>query len=333
MNEDITQVQIDILNRLRKSSRSFVTIQDLADRMNLTANKTERCIAELENWGYTFDRNKKSGLRYASSPDVLFPHEIDFDLKTDSLGKNIFSFDRVGSTNVIAHKYAERGEPDGTLILAERQTAGKGRLGRNWHSPAKRGVYMSLIIRPEIPPTSAPGLSLVAALSVAQALRDYPRIKAAIKWPNDVLHDGRKLAGVLTELSAEVDRVKYVIIGIGINVNHELQEFPEELREKATSLKIVKQQHIDRVQIVRAVLLRLENHYHEYVKHGFKRLLKTIKSYSCVIGRQVVFNSGDEARSGKAIDIDPHGLLVVEVNGRKTLLSSGEVTLAEDYRS
>lgn len=331
MSEDTTQIQIDVLYYLRKHPRSYISLRKLGEKFDLSTQKIERVIAELENWGYQLLRNKSGEIRYGASPDVLFPHEIAFGLETKVLGANVYSFDRVGSTNTLAHKYAEKDEPEGTLILAERQTAGKGRLGRSWHSPAKRGVYMSLILRPQISPTLAPGLSLIAALSIAKAIRAYPGIKATIKWPNDVLYEGAKLAGVLTELAAEIDRVKYVIMGIGLNVNHEREDFPAELQHRATSLKIVAHSGIDRIRLVRELLTLLEEHYHEYLANGFKRLIKPIKSYSSVLGRTITFRQNDELCSGTAIDIDAEGLLVVKVGARTIALSSGEITMTESY--
>ena len=331
MTEDITQVQIDILYHLRKHSRSYFSVRKISDKFDLSAQKTERAIAELENWGYQILRNQAGDVRYGASPDVLFPHEITFGLDTKVLGDNVYSFDRVGSTNVIAHKYAEKEEPEGTLILAERQTAGKGRLGRSWHSPSKRGIYMSLILRPQISPVMAPGLSLIAALSVAQAMREYPGIAATIKWPNDVLYEGRKLAGVLTELAAEIDRVKYVVMGIGINANHDEDDFPSDLRDKASSLKIVAHREIDRIRLVKLILVNLEEHYHEYLASGFKRLLKPIKNYSSVLGKEVTFKQNGESCVGKAVDIDAQGQLVVSIAGKTIAISSGEISLAENY--
>lgn len=333
MPEDITQIQIDILDYLRKHPRSYVAKAKLCGKFDLTAQKSDRAIAELENWGYQLLRNKEGDIRYGSSPDVLFPHEITFGLSTKTLGINIYSFDRVGSTNVIAHKYADKDEPEGTVILAERQTAGKGRLGRTWHSPAKRGIYLSMILRPQIAPTMAPGLSLIAALSIAKTLREYPGIKATIKWPNDVLFDGRKLAGVLTELAAEIDRIKYVIMGIGINANHDENDFPAELRDKASSLKIVAKAPVDRIKLTKLLLTFLEEHYQEYLSRGFKRLIKPIRSYSSVLGKSITFRQDGNAVTGKAVDIDMNGLLVVETDGKTLALGSGEVSLTESYQS
>ncbi|MGB5105656.1 MAG: biotin--[acetyl-CoA-carboxylase] ligase [Candidatus Zixiibacteriota bacterium] len=331
MTEDITQIQIGILYHLRKHPRTYFSVRKISEKFNLPAQKTERAIAELENWGYQILRNPAGDVRYGASPDVLFPHEITYGLATKALGDNVYSFDRVGSTNVIAHKYAEKDEPEGTLILAERQTAGKGRLGRSWHSPAKRGIYMSLILRPQISPVMAPGLSLIAALSVAKAMREYPGISATIKWPNDVLYEGKKLAGVLTELAAEIDRVKYVVMGIGINANHDEDDFPPELRDKASSLKIEGHHEIDRIRLVKLILTYLEEYYHEYLGSGFKRLIKPIKSYSAVLGKNISFKQNEASCIGKAIDIDGAGQLVVEIDGKVISLSSGEITLAENY--
>ncbi len=331
MSEDITQLQVDILKELREHPRSFFVARELAERFNLPIQRINRAIRELENWGYKLEKDKKDGIRYVDSPDLLFPHEIEFGLSTELFAGNIYSLDRVASTNVLAHKYAEKGEAEGTLIIAERQTAGKGRLGRSWHSPARRGLYLSIILRPPIAPPQAPGISLIAALSVAEAIKAQLRLPAMIKWPNDVLCHDRKVCGVLTELAAELDRVRYIIVGIGINVNHDPKDFPEDLRRKATSLKIATGTAVGRVELLRAVLKRFEHHYRRFLKDGLGGAIKPIRAISSVIGREVTFRLDGQVRRGKALDITQEGRLVIESGGRTLTLGSGEISLEESY--
>ncbi len=331
MSEDITQLQIDILKELREHPRSFFAARILAERFNLPIQRVNRAIRELENWGYKLERDKKDGIRYVASPDVLFPHEIEFELSTETFAGNIYSLDRVASTNVLAHKCAEKGEAEGTLIIAERQTAGKGRLGRSWYSPARRGLYFSIILRPPIAPVQAPGISLIAALSVAEAIKARLRLPAMIKWPNDVLCHDRKVCGVLTELAAELDRVRYIIVGIGINVNHDPKDFPEDLRRKATSLKIAAGTTVGRVELLRAVLERFERHYFKFLKDGLSGAIKSIRAISSVIDREVTFRLDGQVRHGKALDITQDGMLVIESGGRTLTLGSGEISLEESY--
>jgi BirA family biotin operon repressor/biotin-[acetyl-CoA-carboxylase] ligase len=330
MPEDITEIQIDLLNLLRKSQRP-VPVPVLAEIMQIPPSRINRIIKELSNWGYELDRNAKGELRLAGSPDILFPHEISNGLKTKCLGQNIFSFDRVNSTNLTAYKYAERGEVEGTLVVAERQTAGKGRLGRSWSSPPKVGIYISLILRPLIPPVQAPGLSLIAAVSVAETTRQLTDLEAMIKWPNDVLIAGRKTAGVLTELTAEIDRVKFVIMGIGINVNQSDADFPAELAGKATSLKQQCGEKVDRVLFIQRLLLNLEKRYRGFIASGLTDQIDDIREYSAILGKSIRFKHNNATVTGIACDIDANGMLIVELGQNKIKVSSGEITLEENY--
>jgi BirA family biotin operon repressor/biotin-[acetyl-CoA-carboxylase] ligase len=331
MSKDITQTQIDVLYELQERSGSFVEIESLAHELDLSKTRVQAALAELSNWGYKFEYRNGKGVKYLSSPDILFPHEISFGRDEESFGFDIYSFDRVASTNNLAHKYAERGEAEGTVIIADRQTAGKGRLGRSWHSPARTGAYMSIILRPEIAPSFAPGLSLIAALSVAETLRKMFKLKSAIKWPNDVLINGRKVAGVLTELAAELDRVRYVVVGIGININMTESDFPEEIRDKATSVRIAQGKPASRIELVRGILSNFETRYYKYCDRGIGGQIKTIKSYSSILGKRIRFSHLGKMVEGTATDLDDSGQLVVDIDGEIATLGSGEITLTENY--
>ncbi len=330
MAKDITQTQIDVLDELKESG-SFVEIATLASELELSKSQVKAALNELENWGYEFAHKDKGRVKYVKSPDILFPHEISFGRDTESFGFDIYSFDRVGSTNNLAHKYAERGEAEGTVIIADRQTAGKGRLGRSWHSPARTGAYMSVILRPEIAPAYAPGISLIAAVSVAETLKKLYKVKSAIKWPNDVLINGKKVAGVLTELAAELDRVRHVVAGIGININMTEDDFPPELRDRATSVRLAAGKEINRVELVRGVLTNFETRYHKFCEAGIGGQIKTIRSYSSILGKQITFSHLGRQVKATARDIDETGQLVVDLNGETMTIGSGEISLTDNY--
>lgn len=331
MTKDITQTQIDVLYELQERSGSFMRIEDIARELELPKTRVLAALTELENWGYEFEYKDSNRVKYLSSPDVLFPHEISFGRDEESFGFNIYSFDRVGSTNDLAHKYAERGEAEGTVIIANRQTAGKGRLGRAWHSPARTGAYMSIILRPETSPSSAPGLSLIAAVSVAETLRKTHKLNSAIKWPNDVLVNNRKVAGVLTELAAELDRVRYVVVGIGININMTTDDFPEEIRERATSVRVETGKQVNRIELVRGILGHFEDRYHDFCENGIAGQIKSIRSFSSVLGKEIRFTYQGKVVVGTAVDIDDSGQLIIERDGETITLGSGEISLTENY--
>jgi BirA family biotin operon repressor/biotin-[acetyl-CoA-carboxylase] ligase len=331
MAEDITQTQVDILTCLQQTPETYFSIKSICEMLHVSPQRAHQGLRELVHWGYRFDQNERGEIKYRSAPDLLFPHEIVRGLKSSLFATRIRSYGRVASTNALAYRLAERGEPEGTVVIAERQTAGKGRLGRTWSSPPKVGLYLSLILRPPISPALAPGLSLIAALSVAESIRHYPKLKAMIKWPNDVLLDGKKVAGVLTELSAELDRIRFVIVGIGINVNHSVKEFPEELRSKATSLQLEATQKVDRIKLVQLLLTNLEKRYYSFVKSGLKNQIGAIREYSALLTKKVSFKQNGKTVTGTAIDIDNNGMLVVDLGDGKVSVGSGEVSLAESY--
>lgn len=331
MSDDITQTQIDILNLLKDQNDRWISTQTLAEKFHLSIKKVNQSLSELLRWGYRIETSRRGEIRLLAAPDILFPHEIVRGLKTQILGCEIHGFPSVGSTNSVASRHAIKNSPEGTIIIAGRQTAGRGRLGRSWISPPKVGIYLSTILRPAIAAAQAPGLSLVAALSVAEAIRHYPGLSAMIKWPNDVLVNGKKVAGVLTELTAELDRVNFVIIGIGINVNHEPNYFPAELADKATSLRIEQGCTVNRVKLLQEVLLRLEMRYLRFLKSGLTDQLREIKDCSSLLTRQISFQYNNKTQVGTAIDIDADGSLVVNVGERVLRLSSGEISLTESY--
>jgi BirA family biotin operon repressor/biotin-[acetyl-CoA-carboxylase] ligase len=331
MPDDITQTQIDILNLLKDESERWTSTQALGEKFHLSTKKVNQSLSELLRWGYRFETSRRGEVRFKTAPDILFPHEIARGLKTQMLGCEIHGFRSVSSTNSVAHRHAIKNAPDGTIIVTGRQTAGRGRLGRSWMSPPKLGIYLSVILRPTVAPAQAPGLSLVAALSVAEAIRHYPGLSAMIKWPNDVLVNGKKVAGVLTELSAELDRINFVVIGIGINVNHEPKDFPSELADRATSLQIEQGRPVNRVRLVQEVLLQLEKRYLQFLKSGLKDQLKAIKDYSSILARQISIRHDNKTLVGTAIDIDVDGALVVSVGRRTLKLLSGEISLTESY--
>lgn len=331
MPDDITQTQIDILNLLKDDCERWTSTQTIGEKFQLSTKKVNQSLSELLRWGYRFDTSRRGEIKFLVAPDILFPHEIARGLKTQIIGREIHGFRSVGSTNSVAHRYAAKSAPEGTVIVAERQTSGRGRLGRTWLSPPRVGIYTSVILRPAIAPVQAPGSSLVAALSVAEAIRHYPGLPATIKWPNDILVKGKKAAGVLTELSAEIDRINYLIIGIGINVNHEPKDFPAELAEKATSLQMEQGCPVDRIKLLQEVLMQLEERYLQFLKSGLKDQLKAIKDYSSILGREISIRHDNKALVGTAIDIDADGALVVSIGRRTLKLLSGEVSLTESY--
>ena len=244
--KDISQITEELLLYLKRGGKRFFSRGDLAYHLQIRLDTLDRALQELKNWGYKIKISRSKGIRLEEVPDLLSSLEIKDELKTKILGKEIQAFHTLGSTNEVAFRLAEAGSAEGTIVVAEKQTAGRGRLSRKWYSPPGLGIWLSLILRPQIPLARVPALSLCAGLACTQTTEKLTGKIALLKWPNDAYLNGKKFAGVLTELSAEADRVNFVVLGIGINLNHTTRDFPRLLRRKATSLKMESKKKIPR---------------------------------------------------------------------------------------
>ena len=264
------------------------------------------------------------------SSEYLTEAKIHNGLNTRWVGRNIFSFGSLKSTNEYAFLLAEDGAEEGTVVVADEQSAGRGRFGRAWHSPPGVGLWSSIILRPDLFPWEAPKITMVTALAVACAIERTTDLAAVLKWPNDVLVGNRKVCGILTELNAEIDSVNFVIIGMGLNVNQCEWEFPVALRETATSLRIEGGRPFSRINVFQALLREFESVYGRMVEYGFPALLDELKARSCLIDKTVAIRLKNRIYKGKVVNIDDGGGLVLKVgNDRIEHIISGEVQLIE----
>jgi BirA family biotin operon repressor/biotin-[acetyl-CoA-carboxylase] ligase len=286
-----------------------------------------QAVRELRRWGFEIQSERGKGYRLVESPDFILPAEIKNNSNTKILGKKVYSYRKVGSTNLLGFRLAETGAEEGTLIVADEQTRGRGRMGRSWHSPPRLGLWMSLILRPDIPPFKAPGLSICAGLALAQAIKETVGIEAKIKWPNDCLIDGKKVGGILLELSAELDRINFVIVGIGVNVNHSAEDFPKNLTQTATSMKIKLGKDISRSALLTSFLEKFERIYLDFKKNGLSPHRDMIKNFSSLLGKKVTVKFGKEKIEGMAENIDDNGCLVIKTPKGENVVTAGEVTV------
>ncbi len=318
---------VDILVLLKRHTDEFLSSRDIAEALSITRNNVYDAIAYLRESGYDIEANRREGYKLINIPDLLSPVEIVSGLHTRELGYRVYSYNTVGSTNDLAHDLAKSGFPQGTLVVADSQTRGKGRLGRQWHSPSGKGLYFSLIVRPEIPPDRIAGLSLVTGLAVIRAIKKLSGIETQAKWPNDVLYKSRKLAGVLVEMAAELDRIDYLIIGCGVNVKHLRKDFPFGLQMKATSLKMITKKDISRVNLLQVILKEFESLYDNFIAHGFNYVREELVNCSAIIGKRITLRVGKTKIIGKVTGFDDLGQLVVK--SKKGLMSypGGEVIL------
>lgn len=301
-----------ILKAFHDHPGRFISGEELSQTCGCSRTAVWKHIEELRKDGYEVEAVRKSGYRLLGAPDRLSAAEITAGLDTDRMGQHVIAHDEVVSTQPLAHDAAARGAKEGTLVLAELQTGGKGRLGRPWHSPKGTGIWMSLIIRPAIPLPKTPQMTLLTAVSVARAIREETGLPVKIKWPNDIFIGDKKVCGILTELNAESDRVNYLVIGIGLNANSVAEDFPEELAKIATSLRIESGEPIKRARFIQQFCRIFEEEYDHYLAHGFARAKAEWEKHSYTIGRWVNVQTISQRLEGRAVGLDEEGVLMVE---------------------
>ena len=316
----------DVLELLREAE-GCVSGEKIAARLGVTRAAVWKKIAALREAGYDIASAPRSGYILRAAPDRLIEAEIAKDLGTALVGKKIICYDAVDSTNLVLKQLAHEGAEDGTVVVADSQGTGRGRMERHFFSPPGKGIWVSILLRPTFLPQDAPKCTLMAAVAVARAMERFG-LRAAIKWPNDIIHEGRKLVGILTEMSAEMDRVDYVVIGIGINVNIAREDFPEELRDTATSLMQMKGTPLPRVAFLQELLRAVDVLYQEVQREGFAPVLATWRKYAVTLGQTVrVIGPAGEEFEGVAADIDADGALFVDTKmGRRRVLA-GDVSI------
>jgi BirA family biotin operon repressor/biotin-[acetyl-CoA-carboxylase] ligase len=317
-----------ILEILRQTQGGYTSGQAISELLDVSRTAVWKAIKSLRQKGFDIESGAGSGYRLKAGPDKIVGVDIEAALGTKIVGKSVVSFDSTPSTIDAASKLAQEGAREGTVVVAEAQSGGRGRLGRKWSSPGGVGIWTSIILRPLIPPRDAPKLTLLAAVSVATVLRDQYGIDALIKWPNDVIVGNRKICGALTELMAEQDAVKYLITSFGLNVNQTRSKFPAEVRDIATSMRIESGKKLDRPEVFRCVLREFDGHYSHFRNHGSDDILDHWRRLSGTLGNRVMIQLRDEQIEGVAIDVDDDGSLIVDLgDGTTRSIAYGDVTI------
>jgi len=317
-----------ILSALRTNADGIAGTQ-LAEQLGISRAAVWARIEELRTLGYEISASPVLGYRLEDSPDLLHADDLVARLgKTRVVGRDIRVFQETTSTNDVIEKLARDGVKEGAVVFAESQTRGRGRLGRRWTSPAKRGLWFSVLLRPDLRPAEATRLTAASATALARAIRRQTGVVPQIKWPNDILVRGRKVAGILTEMSAELDRVRHIILGIGLDVNLTPAELPGDLRKTATSLKIETGEHVDRPALAAAVLRELDRDYARACSAKFPELADEWEAQCATLGRNVTIHVGDRTVQGRAESLDDDGALLVRTqHGRLERISGGDVVL------
>lgn len=320
----------EIINILKNHAGDYISGEDISNKLGITRAGIWKHIKTLREAGYEIESVSNRGYKLIGTPDVITEEEINEYLKTKYVGRNYKHFNEIDSTNTQCKRECSENIIEGMVIVSEEQSKGKGRLGRSWSSPKGTGIWMSIILTPAIAPVLAPKITIIGAAAVYNALKDM-NINVGIKWPNDIVIDGKKVCGILTEMNAEIDRINYVVMGIGINVNTE--EFPEELSDKATSLRIQCGENINRKELVGKILNYTEYYYDLFKETGsIKEVINICKKGSVVLGKEIKVISGCSEIICEAIDIDDDGELIVKYeDGSIHKVISGEVSVRGIY--
>jgi BirA family biotin operon repressor/biotin-[acetyl-CoA-carboxylase] ligase len=314
-------MQEKILDFLKRK-QEYISGDQIAHRLGITRQALWKHIQGLKNMGYDIVAVPHLGYRLISSPDRLFTFEVTDDLNTQFIGRKIYYFDSLNTTMNVAMQLGFKGSPSGTLVLAESQSHGKGRLGRHWLSPKYKGIYLSLVLRPKILPANASILTLLAAVSICEAIKEIVDLDTQIKWPNDILVANKKLGGILTELNAEMDKINFVILGIGINVNNDRKS----LISSATSLREQKKENINRISLLQELLRKIELNYLLFERRGAAPIIEKWREHNVTLGKRVKVYCQKEHIEGEAIDIDKDGgLLVRSDSGLVEKVMAGDV--------
>lgn len=316
-----------ILELFHRCEGEFLSGEEISRSLGVSRTAVWKQIRSLREIGYHIEAVSSKGYRLLNRPDRLVGEELQAELDTSVVGKKVLCFEELDSTNVMACELAEKGEPEGTVVIADRQNAGKGRLGRRWESPAGVNLYASILLRPEIPPWNAPQLTFVSAAATAETIVHMYDLPARVKWPNDVLIGGRKVSGLLNEMSGESERLNYVVLGIGVNVNMESGQFPDELRNPATSLTIEKGTSVSRFDLTCSLLQRIDSLYSLYLTQGFDPVRQRWEACCDLVGQVVEVDQQGRVERGCVNGVDADGALLLETSAGELRVMAGDVRL------
>lgn len=307
-----SELRKKLLEAFTNSEQEYVSGQYLADVMGCSRTAVWKHIEDLRKEGFELEAVRKKGYKILNLPKSISADRVQLGLKTEFIGKVIHYEETVDSTQKIAHLLSHEGAVEGTVVIAEEQKGGRGRMDRVWHSPKSTGIWMSLILRPKIPIQRAPQLTLLTAVAIVQAIEETTSLTPQIKWPNDILIEQQKVTGILTELQADADRIISVIIGMGLNINQTEDDFPPELREIATSLRVKEGKELDRAELIKVIFQKFETLYKIFLDKGFYPIKLLWESYAISIGKEITARTLNGSISGKALGITDEGVLKVE---------------------
>lgn len=327
----------EILQILRENRDTFVSGQTLCETFGVSRQAVWKNMAALKECGYEIESVPKKGYRLLAEPDTLNAPDILSRLPENGICKKVECFERIDSTNTKAKQLAEQGEPEGTLIITQEQFAGRGRRGREWKAEKGSGIWMTLLLRPRIRPEKVTGVTLLAAMAVSKGIEEVTAVRPMIKWPNDIVMGKRKVCGILTEMSAELSSIHYLVVGIGINVNN--REFPEEISQIASSVYLETGKKVNRNELAAAVIKHFGKYYELFMKE--QDLSCVVEEYNAMLANKdkevKIYYGMQETAEESSIDtgvargIDKEGSLIVEIDGKEKKIVSGEVSVRGLY--
>ncbi|MBA4602577.1 biotin--[acetyl-CoA-carboxylase] ligase [Thermoactinomyces mirandus] len=323
-------IKSEIVKLLIENSTGYISGEEMSRQVGCSRAAIWKHIEELRQAGYEIEARPRHGYRLKYRPDRLAPEEIHPHLQTERFGREMEYICFTPSTQIIAHKRAKDGAPEGTVVVAEEQAEGRGRMGRVWYSPPKTGIWMSLILRPPIPLAEASHLTILASVGVREAIQKETGLDVQIKWPNDLLINGKKVCGILTELRGEYDQIHYVITGIGMNVNVSESDFPVELRKIGTSLAIETGRTIHRASLLATILKELEQTYFIYLQEGFSAIREKWEQGAAMLGKIITARTAQGSVTGVAERINEQGALLIRTSTGIVPVYSAEIDLPEN---
>ncbi|HOV80920.1 MAG TPA: biotin--[acetyl-CoA-carboxylase] ligase [Bacillota bacterium] len=328
IKDEVGVLKKAILRLLKSRQLEYVSGEEICRSLDVTRTAVWKHIQVLREEGYGIEARSRLGYMLTSIPDRLYPVEILDGLSTRFIGRKVFYCDSVSSTNDLAKELVRKGAEEGSLVIAEEQTSGRGRLGRKWYSPKYKSILFTLVLRPPTSPSEAARITLIMAVALVSAIKKVTGVVAGIKWPNDLLVNGKKICGILSEMSAEMDQINYLEISAGINVNQGREDFPADVRNTATSLRIEASKSFPRVRLLQASLEEFERWYGIWLSDGFGPLLEKFKEYSISLHCPVTIHTLNRSWDGWAEDIDEDGALLLRLpDGGLQRFISGDVSL------
>lgn len=316
----MTKTSYQIITLLKKNN--WISGESIAQDLKISRTAVWKHIQQLKKKGYTITAKPNKGYHLKKTPKTITKEEIKQNLKNKIIGKKIYQLESISSTNEYAKKLAKNNNPEGTIIIAEKQTKGKGRKQRHWSSP-KDGLWFSIILRPKIPPSQAMQVTMCAACALAEAIQKHTHLTPSIKWPNDLLLNNKKVCGILTELAAEIDEIRYIIVGIGLNVNNKL---PNQLQKISTSLKEETKTNVKITPLLITLLELFEDYYQAIKNENTELIRKTWLKYSSTIGSKVKVETEKETITGKAINLGKQGELIIQTNNEEKRIITGDIS-------